>query len=213
MIENVDAPQDMKGMVTDTVREFEERKAKRNNIIITGIPETEDHESVGQDERSKAENMGIRGKSEEEIFEKVLTMLHLHTSRVQIASIKRIPGRIEARRVTATATPKPRPILVMFGDREGKEKVMQAASTLNSLENEDPAWKDVYFNHDKTKQQRDEHYALRKERRDRMDKGETDLVIRDGKVVKKTPTSNPRPFLSSGRGGRGRGRGGAVNRY
>ena len=122
--------------------------------------------------------------------------------------VKRIPGRIEARR---GEDPKPRPILVEFEDFESKEKVMAAAYQLHDDED---GWSGVFINHDQTRKQREEAYKLRVEKRQREEDGETNLVIRNGNVIKKPPPQHPpshsRP-PARGRGARG-GRGGSGGR-
>lgn len=205
--EHTTQPANMQSLVTDTVREFEERKAKRNNIVIAGLPETEDHESVKEEEKGRAQEMGISGMSDDEVFHMLLGIMHLHESRVKVKKVKRIPGRIEARR---GENPKSRPILVEFEDNESKEKVMAAAYQLHDDED---GWSGVFINHDQTRKQREDAYKLRVEKRQREDNGETNLVIRNGKVIQKPPPQHPshsRP-PARGRGARG-GRGGSGGR-
>jgi hypothetical protein len=58
---------------------------------------------------------------------------------------------------------------------------------------------------DKTKQEREHDYQLRQERRRRMNDGETNLVIRSGKIVKLAPLG---PSTRGRQSSRGTGRGG-----
>jgi hypothetical protein len=82
-----------------------------------------------------------------------------------------------------------------------KRKVLENARRLGESD-----WKNqVFIELDKTRQERKRDYELRLERRTRMQNGETNLVIRNGEIVK----LNPLGVSARGghRGGRGRGRG------
>ena len=83
-------------------------------------------------------------------------------------------------------TKKPRPILVELKNQEHRNKILRKAKTLYDHKE----WKGVYINRDMTAREREEEYQLRKELREKRLKGETNLVIKNGKIIMRE--GNPR---------------------
>ena len=77
-----------------------------------------------------------------------------------------------------------RPIVIKFTDEETRLNVLKMKD-LTYTENSEIV--NIYVNVDKTKQQVLEHKKLLQELMNRRDSGETNLVIRNGKIVQKQP--------------------------
>ena len=77
----------------------------------------------------------------------------------------------------------PRPILLKLPDTQTQRTVLSKAKNLKQADNE--ATRNVYIVPDKTPKEREKYRELQKELKERKDKGETDLMIRDMKVVKR----------------------------
>lgn len=60
-----------------------------------------------------------------------------------------------------------------------KKQILKKSRTLKDK----PEYENVFIGPDHTKMQREEQYKLRKELRDRKEKGEKDIFINNGKVV------------------------------
>lgn len=194
---------DLAELVAIQVREEKEREAKRNNIIISNLPEGEPKNDV---EKQRLEDMELTGLTDEQMIDELWKKINTPSTSLKIESMKRLPERIEARRGD-----RPRPILIKFRDMESKRKVLDNAWHLGGHDN----WKNqVYIEMDKTRYERERDFQLRETRRKRLSDGEENLVIRSGKIVKLAPLGagtrggrGGRPF-PRGRGGGGRQGGG-----
>ena len=67
-------------------------------------------------------------------------------------------------------------VIVTLGSREEKHKVLDKARSLNRTDR----WKNVYVIPDMTRKEQEIDYNIRKELKERRDKGETNLVKRGG---------------------------------
>ena len=103
---------------------------------------------------------------------------------LKIKEVGRLPARLESRKPNADGVFKPRPLRITFEEQEGKMKVLKHAAKLATIDhwNNRSTHKGVFIQPDKTKAERDLDYKLRIERRTRMEAGETNLVIRNGKL-------------------------------
>ena len=77
----------------------------------------------------------------------------------------------------------PRPILLKLPDTQTQRTVLSKAKNLKQADTETSS--NVYIVPDKTPKEREKYLELQKELKERKDKGETDLMIRDVKVVKR----------------------------
>ena len=84
---------------------------------------------------------------------------------------------------------KDRPLLIGFECEEFKTKVLAAAPKLRSS----TQFPNVYISHDRTKSEQQHHKALVVELLQRRNRGEQNLVIRNGKII----TRRPKPPSSS----------------
>ena len=84
---------------------------------------------------------------------------------------------------------KDRPLLIGFECEEFKTKVLAAAPKLRSS----TQFPNVYISHDRTKSEQQQHKALVVELLQRRNRGEQNLVIRNGKII----TRRPKPPSSS----------------
>ena len=150
-----------------------DRQTRQNNLVVYNMPELE--------EKEKLKDMDLEGKDDEQIVR------HLMEKQLKIAGFEyddvlRMPPRAEARKHKDTG--KPRPILIKLKNADStKAKVYRAASTLRQI----PHWRDIYISPDKTDDEREKEYQLRQEIKTRKAAGETDLVVRNFKIVKLKP--------------------------
>ena len=86
----------------------------------------------------------------------------------------------------------PRKVLVKLASPKMQKAVLEKAKDMKKVGN---GWETTYISPDLTKKQREKAYHLRVEKRRRTHSGETNLVIRNGEIVVKTPR-NPQTPLS-----------------
>ena len=89
---------------------------------------------------------------------------------------------------------KPRMLKVTIRSEEKKKNLIKNAYQLN-VNVKDPS-KRVYINNDLTPLQRDQEHKLREELRRRKAEGETNLKIRNGKIMRDEPQNKPAKGLS-----------------
>ena len=172
----------------------------------------ENDTSVDTDKK-RLEDMGLadcEGDNDyvEKILEKINKKFPQDLKDVKVASITRLPERKASRR--GDQANKPRLMQVKFESENDKWAVLSKAGKVFG---KDEAWANVYLSLDRTAKERAADFALREERRRREQAGETNLVIRNGKVV---PRNDSQPSRSSstpsqqGRGEAGLGAGGRI---
>ena len=81
---------------------------------------------------------------------------------------------------------KPRLMKITVKTEETKKKILSNVSRLNNSKT-DPR-KRIYINQDYTNKEREQYKTLRAELKDRTDKGEKNLIIRNMRIVTKTQT-------------------------
>ena len=164
-------------IVAEEIQEQKEREAKKNNLIITNMPEVV---PISEADEQRLIDLELTGKNDEEMVDALWTNIKVASTSLKIKSIKRLPERIESRR--DDKKDKPRPILIEFENSESKWKVLENAKNLQWL----PQWKNsVWIDRDKTRAEQAHEYQLRVEKRRRERAGEKDLIIKDGQIVKK----------------------------
>ena len=133
--------------------EIVEKEKRKNNIVIPNLPEQDADDNQAAD------------------LEEVNFMI---TDAMLITDIK----AVTARRLGPPRTNgKPRSLLVNLSAE--RDQVLKKAGSIRQYE----LWERVYLDPDRTLKERQEYANLRKEFQSRKRNGETDLIIRDGKIV------------------------------
>jgi hypothetical protein len=168
--------------LSDELKEHLEKKERMNNLIITGIPEIN---PIPENEKDRANAMGLTECVDDS--EIVLALMNkLQVKDVSIDSVTRLPDRQAARR--GDMQDKPRILQVKFRNSNDKWKVLTKPAI--DILRKDKNWDKVYISPDRTVKERAADFALREERRRRERDGETNLVIRNGKVVQRNSTTS-----------------------
>ena len=141
----------------ETIAETTQRMQKRNNIIISNLPEQESGSFAERYEKDKEMVTNLLKEFKEESF--------IHTS------VKRIGKKIGLR---------PRLIRVECSTSHAKTDILRAAKVLKNSSN----YNHVYIRPDLTRRQQNEEHSLRSEMRKRRENGE-DVVIHRGMVMKR----------------------------
>ena len=81
--------------------------------------------------------------------------------------------------------PKPRPIKLVLESEEQKIQVLKRAKNVRLAK--EGGWETVFIYQDLTPKQREARKQLLQEMRERVAKGEGDLMIFNGKIVKRRP--------------------------
>ena len=156
-----------KKKVTEYLDEKHEKEKRKTNIVITNLPESkkETPEERKQDDLDKVRK----------IVEKIMPVTE--TQGIEFEN----PVRLGQFRIGSNV--KPRLLKVSVSSEETKNAILRKAYKLNQgTTNADER---VYINHDLTPKQREAEKELRKELRTRREGGEEDLMIRNGRIVKK----------------------------
>ena len=161
--------------------EEKRREGRENNLVVYGVPEEEE-------DTAKQMNLDYN------------VVKHLYNHRVNIEPEDLI-------QITRLGDKKPeqiRPIRITFSSMEKRTRVLRnnrdlklydgqaEECTYTNCNDEDKKHLHVYVSPDKTKQQRDQEKDLRDEMRTRRTSGETDLIIRNNKIVKKSVSTQVR---------------------
>lgn len=140
-----------------------EIQRRQTSLIIHGIPES----SSDTSDKRKDDDMLV-----------VAAMLNeLSASSVKVEQLIRLGKRPEAKDA------KPRPLKMIVDTVDNKFKLIRNAKNLRRHEEGD--WVNVYVHQDLTPKQREARSRLVTEMRERTAKGERNLTIYNGKVVKK----------------------------
>ena len=145
----------------EILEEKGEKEKRRKNIIIVNLSESQKTDSV---ERKEDEVKKVK-----ELVDKIVTVSE--------------GDLIDPVRLGKEGGNRPRPLRLTVRDENLKKEILSKAKNLNK-DTPDPR-KRIYINQDKTGKERERERELREERRRRMEKGETDLVIqyRKGQAV------------------------------
>ena len=148
--------------VNEAFEEMVEREKRKLSIVIVNIPESE------------GETVEVRNKKDKD---KVVELLK------KVTDLKEEDIQNPLRLGSRPLGTKPRMLKVRVRSEEAKRKIMANARKLN--ENVVDAKKRVYVNHDRTPKEREDFKKLRSELTERQKK-DPELVIRGGKIVKKS---------------------------
>ena len=142
------------------LREMDDRMQRTTNVIIRGLPE-----GMGSVEE--------RAKKDEEQVQSLLKAIN--AAWVNVGSVRRL-GKVNK--------DKPRFLRVSFRAPVERQEVLRKAKQLKNTQ-----YKDVFIQRDLTRLQQGAERLLRKELRDRRDRGE-DVVIYAGEVHSKSELSD-----------------------
>ena len=142
-----------------TKLEYELIESKKCNIVYYNVPESSKNESA---DRMKDDfDLITKSYSETAIA---------HTD---VTSIFRVGKKDDN---------KARPIVVKYINLETKKRILNGSENLKLLYNNESI--NIYVSVDRTPKQREEHKKLVTELKQRRDGGETDIVIRNDKIVR-----------------------------
>lgn len=149
--------EEVEKLVADKLDDFVERERRKNNIIVYGIPE-----SLSQDAE-------VRKKEDRDQINSIFHQdLNLKADVSHVRSLYRLGKKSDLAR----------PLKVVMDNGAATEEVFRRARSLKSGS--------VQIARDRTKAERDEHKRLRNVLKERIERGEENLVIRGGKVIKRT---------------------------
>lgn len=144
-------------------QEEEEREKRKKNIIVYGLPEPT---AASSDDRRK------------EDLDRAEELLHkVACDGVSVKHIARLgppPTRPDD---------KPRPVKLDLMSAESRNKVLKSAKNLRAAP--DALWKAVFIQQDLTPKEREARKVLVQQLKTRRIAGETDLILVNGKIVKK----------------------------
>jgi len=107
-------------------------------------------------------------------------LLHkLRSDEVSVDKIIRLGKRLDE------VDAKPRPIKAVLASEDQKNKVLQQSKNLKNIRDGD--WHKVFIHQDLTTKQREEQKKAVQEIKDRQLKGETNLMVVNGRVVVRKP--------------------------
>lgn len=151
----------------DSVDEEAEKNKRKTNVIVHGLPESSAEESVERE----TDDFGLVG-----------TMLHeIQCDDVEVGQVVRLGKRSES--TSSSESQKPRPLKLVFKTEDQKSQVLKSAKNLRR--EEEGVWKGVFIHADLTMKERDARRKLVSEMKQRKEQGETDLIIAQGRIVKK----------------------------
>ena len=150
--------------LNEMAEEQQEKERIRLNLVISNIPESQEE---GTEARIIDDLMNVRKKIED-----IAPGTPLAT---EVYNPIRL-GRYEAGKP-------PRPIKFTCRTEDAKKFILQNARKIKQTVKENK--KKIWINNDLTRKEREAGKALRDELKRRTSAGETDLVIRSGKIVKK----------------------------
>ncbi len=153
--------------VQETVAEMQEKEKRKLNLVIFNLPESQ-------------------GVSKEEVKENdTKSIQNIVNSILPETEAKEIKIKDPVRLGPANLGKKPRILKFSVNSEEAKNSIIKNAVKVNKKET---ANKDkVYINPDYTNKERDLNKKLRQELKERIGKGEENLVIRNWKVVERNP--------------------------
>lgn len=151
-------------VLSDHIREMEDREQRKLNVIVYGAKESEDADPL------------TRKQQDEEFIKSIATTRHNHRC---------YSSRIG--RKTGNANRAPRPLRITLADIRQKTKLLQTAPNLRNSEND--VAKNLFFKRDMTAKEREQDSILREELKAKREKSTQEAdevakwVIRRGKVA------------------------------
>ena len=162
------------GAVKESVDQISEKIGEVQNTMDRVIDMKLDDMKEEQKEKDKRQNNVIlynvpeklEGTNDKEVVENLI-LEELGVREAKVEEITRLGTGNE-----------PRPILLKLNDAQTQRKVLNKAKLLRDARN-------IYIAPDKTIKEREKYRDLQKELRERKERSQTDLIIRDGKIVKR----------------------------
>ena len=145
--------------IIENVDEYIDREKRKLNLIVHNVKEPE---GVNQVERVK---------NDTETFDKIIK--GEFNLRVKVSRAVRLGKKQEG---------KNRLLLVTVGNFEEEKDLLRLAKNIQQSDE----WSNIYISPDLTPKEREVNRVLRAEIRRRRDAGESNLVIRNGKIIKTT---------------------------
>jgi len=147
-----------------------EIKKRVTSVIVHGVAESDE---TTADQR-EAEDIDV-----------IAVMMHeIDSDDVQVTKIVRL-GKKPTAATSNDNTPKPRPIKLVLQSEEQKINVLKGAKNLRLAK--EGGWETVFIHQDLTPKQREARKRLLQEMRERTANGERDLMICNGKIIKRRP--------------------------
>ena len=152
------------------VKNQEDKEEEATSVIVHGVAESD---ATDTDQR------------ETEDIDVIAAMMHeIDSDNVKVSKIVRL-GKKPTATASSDNTQKPRPIKLVLESEEQKIQVLKNAKNLRLAK--EGGWETVFIHQDLTPKQRETRKQLLQEMRERMDKGEVNLMIFSGKIVKRRP--------------------------
>lgn len=149
----------------------EEMELKRTtSVIVHGVAEPD---ATNSEER-ETEDVSI-----------IAAMMHeLDCDDAKVSKLIRL-GKRPTASTSGDGEPKPRPIKLVLESEEQKVQVLRRAKNLRLAK--EGGWEKVFIHQDLTPKQREARKLLVQEMKERMVRGEKDLMILNGKIIKRRP--------------------------
>ncbi|MEW8548754.1 MAG: hypothetical protein AB2693_35075 [Candidatus Thiodiazotropha sp.] len=165
-----DAEVNLTHVVDNVLSERADQEKRKFNLICSNLRES--------DKTSPSER---RADDLELMQDLLLNKLEVDSS-IEITELVRLGKR-------GNESNRPRPLRFRVQDLESKNILLRAGKYLRN--SSDESVKDIYITPDLTKNQRDEAYKLRQEKKLREEKGEVNLRIVRGKIIKEQRRAKP----------------------
>jgi len=153
------------------VDEYLNRERRKMNLVIHGLPESS---ATSSSERQLADSNSFVGLVDSEF----------KISNLEIGKCFRLGKR---------KNDKPRPLLVMLTDISVKRQILRNAKLLRNSN----SYKSVFISPDLTQQEREVSKKLHNELKRRKQAGETNLIIKHGKIVPRQSQSAAAPAMDT----------------
>jgi len=152
----------------EVVDEYLNRERRKLNLVIYGIPETT---ATSAPERQQADLNSFN-----ELVDSEFKINNFEISKCV--------------RLGKPKNDKPRPLLVTIPDNTIRRQILRNAKNLRNSNTH----KRVFISPDLTPQEREANKQLRQELKRRKDAGDTNLIIKNGKIVSKQPPQKAAPM-------------------
>lgn len=168
-ISQTDAKMDgiVKVRIDETLQEENEKKLRRNNVIVFGL------------EESEADEAATRIADDTDGMLSILKSIRCESEMKQLVRLGRKPEKVGDDEV------KPRPLKVVFTDEKSKNEVLVKARTLRTT-----GHAHVFIVQDQTPKEREQRKVLVEERNRRKQAGEDVLIYNDRVVVRRRRVEN-----------------------
>ena len=155
-------------LIREETHEIRMRELRECNLILTNMEE----EVCNNESRTVTEEDSDMTRATD-MIQNVLQL-----DDVEVMHVSRLPK--------PDSDERKRLAMVKLASREQRNKVLKNKAKLKRENN----WKDVYVSCDMTKNEKHENYLLRKELKERREKGEQ-VRLQSGKIVQEQETRNP----------------------